>query len=311
MSLVLAEGLLSANIGCPSESAAGDRTAWGPRRLLSGVSFEAMALTEFQRTVCRVIARNRQDAGESYVAGGVALNLATGASRLSHDIDLFHDTEEALEVTWDSDRVLLESQGFTVDTIRERPYFVEAQVLRDDDSVLMQWARDSAYRFFPLVKDDDLGLVLHPFDLATNKVLALVGRLEVRDWVDTISCHKTIQPLGYLAWAACGKDPGFSPALILEQAGRTCRYSKDELASLAFDGAPPDAAELSRAWHAMLADAEEIVALLPADEVGKCVVDSRGALVDKGHGDVAAALERGELRFHSGSIRGALPQPVG
>ncbi len=80
----------------------------------------------------------------------------------------------------------------------------------------MQWSRDSAFRFFPLVRHDELGLTLHPFDLATNKVLALIGRLEARDWIDVINCHDRIQPLGYLAWAACGKDPGFSPASVLE-----------------------------------------------------------------------------------------------
>jgi hypothetical protein len=39
--------------------------------------------------------------------------------------------------------------------------------------VTIEWTRDSAFRFFPLVGHDDFGLVLHPFDLATNKVLAL------------------------------------------------------------------------------------------------------------------------------------------
>jgi len=52
---------------------------------------------------------------------------------------------------------------------------------------------------------EELGLTLHPFDLATNKVLALVGRVEVRDWVDVITCSEQLQPLGFLAWAACGK----------------------------------------------------------------------------------------------------------
>ena len=63
----------------------------------------------------------------------------------------------------------------------------------------MQWVRDSAFRFFPLVTHEQLGLVLHPFDLATNKVLALVGRLEVRDWIDVIECSRRLQPLGFLA----------------------------------------------------------------------------------------------------------------
>ncbi len=65
---------------------------------------------------------------------------------------------------------------------------------------------------------------LHPFDLATNKVLALAGQLEPRDWVDVILSGERLQPLGYLAWAACGKDPGFNPAAILEHAARASRY---------------------------------------------------------------------------------------
>jgi hypothetical protein len=56
-------------------------------------------------------------------------------------------------------------------------------------TVLVQWARDSAFRFFPLVEHDIFGLTLHPFDLATNKLLALVGRREARDWIDIVECH--------------------------------------------------------------------------------------------------------------------------
>lgn len=47
-----------------------------------------MALTPFQRAICRLIAEHRIASGESYVAGGVALKL-TGASRISRDLDLF------------------------------------------------------------------------------------------------------------------------------------------------------------------------------------------------------------------------------
>jgi hypothetical protein len=64
------------------------------------------------------------------------------------------------------------------------------------DSVLVQWARDSAYRFFPLVEHSTFGLTLHPLDLATNKLLAIVGRREVRDWIDIVECHDKVQPLG-------------------------------------------------------------------------------------------------------------------
>ena len=134
-----------------------------------------MALTAIQRNICRLIAENRISSGESYLAGSSTLNELIQAPRVSRDVDLFHDTEQALQISWDADRQLLMENSFRVRVLRERPFFVEAQISRGRDSVLMQWARDSAYRFFPLVEHEELGLVLHPFDLATNKVLALLG----------------------------------------------------------------------------------------------------------------------------------------
>lgn len=270
-----------------------------------------MALTSLQRAICRIIADCRVASGESYVAGGAALNEILAAPRVSRDVDLFHDTETALDATWRTDRKLLEQGGFTVKPLRERPSFVEAEVRSGSETVLLQWVRDSAYRFFPLVEHPTFGLALHPFDLATNKVLALVGRLEVRDWIDTIECSERLQPLGYLAWAACGKDPGFSPAAILAEAARSGHYSSAEIASLSFDGPSPDAADLSRRWHSALAAGSELVAALPWEEVGKCVVDPRGQLFTGGASELRSALSAGDVAFHAGCIRGALPRIVG
>jgi hypothetical protein len=267
-----------------------------------------MALTEFQRTICRLIARQRLETGESYVAGGAALNTLTGSARISRDIDLFHDTTAAVAASWQADRQSLEAQGYQIRSPREREGFVEAEVTRGGEGVVLQWAADSAFRFFPLIEHEDFGLTLHPFDLATNKVLALVGRLEARDWVDLIQCHARIQRLGYLAWAASGKDPGFGPAAILEQAGRSARYSAWEIAALAFEGAPPDAAALSRQWHTILPEARDIVALLPAAETGRCVMDDGAGLFIGDPAQLRAALVGGTVRFHEGRIRGALPQ---
>ena len=73
---------------------------------------------------------------------------------------------------------------------------------------LARWYWSLGRECFPLMEHEQLGLTLHPFDLATNKILAMVGRLEVRDWVDVINADRRLQPLGYLLWAACGKDPG-------------------------------------------------------------------------------------------------------
>ncbi len=267
-----------------------------------------MALTPLQRRLCQLIAENRRSTGESYVAGGAALNELIGAGRVSRDIDVFHDTDAAVSASWDADRRLFEQQGFRVKVVRERPSYVEAEVITSDDSVRFEWARDSAYRFFPLVQHPEFGLVLHAFDLATNKVLALVGRLEVRDWVDAIHCSERLQPLGYLAWAASGKDPGFSPAAILEHAARTARYSADEVTELAWDGPTPDAGDLSRRWKGMLDTARRVVDVLPSDSVGTCVLTPQGELFGGDADDVTRALAAGQVRFHAGRLKGALPQ---
>jgi hypothetical protein len=266
-----------------------------------------MALTSLQRHVCLLLADQRKRSGESYVAGGVALNEVVAGARRSRDIDLFHDTQAALVATWASDRRTLEATGLRVETVRELPGFVEARVSDVTETVLVQWAQDSAFRFFPLVEHEMFGLTLHPLDLATNKLLAIVGRREARDWVDVVKCHDEIQPLGYLAWAAAGKDPGFSPLRIVEECARV-RYVQSEIDGLDFDGPVPRAGDLSARWHAAIADAREVVRALPADEAGKCVLDREGRLEKAPPGSLPGELSGGRVVFHEGRIRGAFPE---
>jgi hypothetical protein len=267
-----------------------------------------MGVTPYQRAICKLIAANRMQTDQAYIAGGVALNLLLDTPRVSMDIDLFHDTAEALAQTWEDDHRLLLANEFTVEIVRERPTFVEAVVRKNDERVVMQWTQDSAYRFFPLLRHEELGLTLHAFDLATNKVLALAGRLEARDWIDLINCHHKVQHVGFLIWSACGKDPGFGPELLLNEARRSSHYTAAEIAELSFDGAPPGIADLSKEWKAMLREAEGIINALPADEVGKCVLGSNGQPYQGTVQGLANALAQGDLFFHSGSIRGAFPR---
>jgi hypothetical protein len=242
------------------------------------------------------------------VAGGVALNLLLTGERRSRDIDLFHDTAEAVAATVQEDARLLREAGYAVRFVRESPTFAEAVIEHEGDSTLIQWVQDSAYRFFPLVENEDLGLTLHEFDLATNKALAMAGRLEPRDWIDLMVCHRRVQPLGYLVWAACGKDPGFGPTALLQEIRRASRYSQAELDTLDFDGSPPDAAALGAEWHEMLRSAEAISEALPEEHAGTCVHRSHGELCDLTADALPEALASGELRFHSGTIGGAWPR---
>jgi hypothetical protein len=65
-----------------------------------------MALSVFQRDVCRLLARNRVASGERYLPGDATLNELLATPRLSRDLDIFHDTEEAFAASWRPDSKL-------------------------------------------------------------------------------------------------------------------------------------------------------------------------------------------------------------
>lgn len=265
-----------------------------------------MALTAIQGTILRLLADNRLRNPGSYVAGGLAMNYVLGKPRVSRDIDVFHDTVDALFTSWATDRETLERNGFTVKVLRELRSFVEAAVEKDGAVTEIQWGTDSAYRFFPLETDAVAGFTLHPLDLATNKLSALVGRTEPRDWIDVITASRSIQPLAYLVSAACGKDPGFSPLSMLEYVARR-RYNQAEIDLKILPKGAYDAAELCRFWHEEIERARETVKLLPPDEVGKVVMTREGELFKGSDECLKAALAADEIVFHEGVIGGAWP----
>ena len=135
-----------------------------------------MAVTAFQSEVLKRIARSRIDGDETYIAGGLALNHQLKRPRISSDIDVFNSSYSALEYAADHDCAVLKDAGYDIRVTRRRDYIVEVIASKDGGSTELQWVQDSAYRFFPLIEDELLGLALHPFDLATNKLLALASR---------------------------------------------------------------------------------------------------------------------------------------
>ncbi len=266
-----------------------------------------MALTEFQSNVLSLLADNRKNNSESYVAGGLALNYKLGTPRISRNIDVFHDSEAALSQSWVSDNALLVANGFTVKLLRKYASFVEADVSRGNEHIEMQWGWDSAYRFFPLEEDTIAGSTLHPLDLATNKLSALVGRTEVRDWIDVITCARQIQPLAFLISAACGKDPGFSPTSMLEHVARR-RHSQAEIDAKIIPGGVYDVATLSRIWHEEIDRARETLRVFPREEAGKAVLTKDGELFRGTDKEFRTALSAGEILFHEGRLCGAWPR---
>lgn len=136
----------------------------------------------------------------------------------------------------------------------------------------------------------------------------MAGRLEVRDWIDTLECHRALQPLGFLAWAACGKDEGLNPLLILGEASRSSHYAPTEVAALQWQGEPPDTPGLAREWKFALREAQGVVAALPLEHVGECVLQEDGTPFRGTLDEYHAAQSENRILFHAGSIRGAWPE---
>ena len=259
-----------------------------------------MPLSTIQADVLRLIAANRSP--DSYVAGATVLNRADETPRYSLDLDLFHDLEDGIVQSAETDAATLRAAGHDFSWLLRAPAFHRAVVRIDTRSLNIEWAQDSAFRFYPVHEDDRFGYRLHAADAAINKVLALAGRSEIRDFVDVLHLDETYLSLGALAWAACGKDPGFTPEFLLEHAARHAAYTQRDLDRLSLRE-PLDLGILKQRWLAALARACTLVAALPPDEVGCLYLDSDQRPASP---DPSSAAFRVLVR-HRGSVRGAWP----
>ena len=185
-----------------------------------------MPLTAFQKWVAHILAANRNP--ESHVAGGAVINRSDASVRYSEDLDIFHDAAESAAGCAELDVQVLRQAGCSVEWMLRETGFYRASVERGEDTLRLDWTHDSAFRFFPAQPDDDFGYCLHQADLAVNKVLALAGRTEIRDFLDILSLDETYLGLGAMMWAACGKDSGYTPCLLVDQTNRHTRFKESD-----------------------------------------------------------------------------------
>jgi hypothetical protein len=255
----------------------------------------AVPLSSTQSEVLLFLASQRDS--ESYVAGATPLNR--DSPRYSGDIDIFHSREERLASAAESDAQKLEAAGYSIRWIRRSPAIYTAEVAGPAGTTRLEWVVDSEFRFFPVVRDEVFGYVLHPVDLAANKVMAAAGRREVRDIVDLVTIHETILPLGALVWAAVEKSPGYTPEGLIAEIRRNSNYPAAEWRALVSAAPIAPAAVLSKLRTA-LDEAEAFVVRMPTDKLGLLFLDAgKVAQPDPDH------LDRYEL--HAGQIRGHWP----
>jgi len=139
--------------------------------------------------------------------------------------------------------------------------------------------------------------------MATNKALALAARSVTRDYVEIVELDRTY-PLEAIVWAACGKDQGFSPMLLLEMMRRFARINPRQLETIQARQLDPVA--LKRDWIMMSerADAEitRVADTLPEIPLGVAFVDGKGSPGWIGRDST--------LQIHRPTVRGCWPRVI-
>jgi hypothetical protein len=224
-----------------------------------------MPVTEFQARIAKLLSKNRTF--DSYLAGGAALHFEPNSIRFSQDLDYFHDTEVRVFEAFIQDEAILRGDGISITREMMQPGYIRVIVRDGNDASKIEWAHDSAWRFMPTYYLEDRGYTLDPVDLALNKVLALAGRDEVRDFLDVLHAHSHILALPALVWAACAKDPGFTPNSLLELLKRKGKFRPEDFNRLKLT-IKLDLTAIKQTWMRALSEADEVIRSLPTEEVG-------------------------------------------
>jgi len=254
-----------------------------------------MPLSKIQTEILRLLASHRDP--ESYVAGATPLNRE--GRRYSGDIDVFHDREERVASAALDDAQALEAAGYGVRWLRQLPLVYTAEVTRQNAGTRLEWVVDSDFRFFPTMRDETFGYILHPADLAMNKVMAAAGRREVRDLVDLVTVHSAILPLGAVIWAAVEKSPGFTPEGLIAEIRRNAHYPAAEWRALV-TAEPLDPALVTTQLRDALDEPEAFAGRMPTETMGLLFLKD-GRVVQPDPGRLP------EYQTHAGQRRGHWP----
>lgn len=167
-------------------------------------------ISDFQQDILRGFSKI-PDSQQFYLTGGTALAEFYFGHRLSYDLDLF-TSERGLVLPFsrivESDLQNNLPDKAAVSVIRRFESFVEFEVATIKESIRLQLAYDSPFRFDQPVQSE-YGVFVNDFrDITVDKFLAYFGRSEARDAIDLFYILQQID-FGELIELASKKDPGF------------------------------------------------------------------------------------------------------
>jgi hypothetical protein len=164
-------------------------------------------LTPLQKDFMEILA-SLPDKGQFYLAGGTALSEYYLGHRLSFDLDYFTGTDNLiLPLSYQIENAC-QVKGWSLKVVRRFSTFVELLLEKNNESLKIDLALDSPYRFeHPVLSNEGIYVNDYP-DLRTDKLLAYFGRAEPRDAIDLYFILQKESP-DLLLEQAAQKDPGF------------------------------------------------------------------------------------------------------
>jgi hypothetical protein len=199
-------------------------------------------LSSLQERVAAIVA-GLDEADEFALAGGAALIVRGEIDRRTRDLDFFGLSGEAVDRLLPAVEAALAEAGFAVERVQVSPGFARLIVERGDERTELDLAADA--RLFP-AEPRRPAPTLRGDELAVDKVLAIFGRAEARDFLDLLALEPRYG-LDRLFRLAAQKDRGFTPRHFAGMLERFPRLRRDE-----FDVDDARYAEVRRAvarWH--------------------------------------------------------------
>lgn len=206
-------------------------------------------LSPLQRRVAFLLAALPEAEGFA-LAGGGALIARGVIERVTRDLDFFADDAHAVDRLLPALESALTNEGLTSERRQVARGFARLRITSVEDHTELDLGVDS--RLLPATATE-FGATLALEELAVNKLLALFGRAEARDFVDLAALEPSFG-LEYLCRRAAEKDTGFDRGVLREMLARVDRLPADEF-GLDADGLTELHRSIDR-WRSSLTDPE-------------------------------------------------------
>ncbi|OAT86746.1 nucleotidyl transferase AbiEii/AbiGii toxin family protein [Desulfotomaculum copahuensis] len=167
-----------------------------------------MRLNSLQKKTLKIFTKVNST-GDFYFTGGTALAVCYLKHRESDDLDLFTDQAISLPPTAREFESQLHAAGLDVKVERRQATFVRFLI---EQELKVDLALDAPFRLKPPVQLDINGIktfVDGLEDIAANKMLALFGRAEPRDFIDVYFLSREYFDFMEMTKMAAQKDTGF------------------------------------------------------------------------------------------------------